>query len=123
MYALCRFGQNYQTPISAVVCYMATSVKYQQLLFDIIRECGSSLLFLLYFLSIRTVDPADGGYKEGSDRTLLGPIQASAVHWSGVMTKLWYLFCVRKREISNILCILFMGKSQCNSNSALYQHT
>ena len=29
-------------------------------------------------------------YKEGSDRTLLGLIQATAVYWSGVMTKLWY---------------------------------
>jgi len=37
-------------------------------------------------------------YKERSDRTLLGPIQATAVHWCGVMMKLWYLFCVWKRN-------------------------
>ena len=50
--------------------------------------------FVFYFLSNRKVDSVDRVYKEGSDRTLLGPIQTTAVHWSGVMTKLWYLFCV-----------------------------
>jgi len=51
-------------------------------------------LFLLYFLSILTVDVIDTVYKEASDRTLLGPIQDTAVHWSGVMTKLLYLLFV-----------------------------
>ena len=56
------------------------------------------LLFLLYYLPIRTVDPVYSLFKEGSDRTLFGPIQATAVHWSGVMSKIWYLFCVWKRS-------------------------
>jgi len=45
-------------------------------------------------MSVRTVDPVDRMYKEGSDRTLLGTIEATAVYWSGVITKIWSLFCV-----------------------------
>jgi len=35
--------------------------------------------FVLYVLSIHTVDPVDTVYKERSDRTLLGTIQDIAV--------------------------------------------
>jgi len=42
--------------------------------------------FVLCFLSILTVDSVHRMYKEGSDRTLLEPIQATAVHWSDVMS-------------------------------------
>jgi len=40
-------------------------------------------------MSIRKVDPVDRMYKEGSDRTVLGPIEATAVYWSEVITKIW----------------------------------
>jgi len=42
-------------------------------------------------------------YKEGSDRTLLGPIQPTAVHWSDVMTKFWYIF-VLKNDTTIVGC-------------------
>ena len=47
--------------------------------------------FVLNFLSILRVGSVQRMYKEGSDRTLLEPIQATAVHWSGVMSfsKTW----------------------------------
>jgi len=45
-------------------------------------------------MSVPTVDPVDRMYKEGSDRRLLGPIEATAVYWSGVITKIWSFFCV-----------------------------
>jgi hypothetical protein len=31
-------------------------------------------------------------YKEGTDQTLLGPVQVTAVNWIGVITQLWYGF-------------------------------
>ena len=52
--------------------------------------------FVLYFLSIHTVDPVDRVYKELSDRTLLGTIQDTAVHLIGVITNVWYFLCVLK---------------------------
>jgi len=30
--------------------------------------------------------------EEGTDRTLLGPVQIRAVYWSVVMTNIWYCF-------------------------------
>jgi len=48
--------------------------------------------FILLCLSVRKTDPVDRVYKEGSDRTLLGPMQATAVHCSGLIAKLWYIF-------------------------------
>ena len=45
--------------------------------------------FVLYFMAVRKFDPVDRMYKEVSDRTLLGPIEAKAVYWSGVITKIW----------------------------------
>jgi len=68
---------------------VTTLVKYQQLLFHITtREQGRALLYniMLYFLSIRNVDPVERVYKEVSDRTLLGPILSTAVYWIVVMT-------------------------------------
>jgi hypothetical protein len=35
MYALRNFGQNYQTRISAVICCIATKIKYLQMLLEI----------------------------------------------------------------------------------------
>ena len=81
MYAFCSFGQNYQTRIKAVVCYIATSINTSSLYLKLqsgrkeMRYC-----FVFYFLSNRKVDSVDRVYKEGSDRTLLGPIQSTAVH-------------------------------------------
>ena len=48
--------------------------------------------FVLQSPSTRKVDPVDRVYKEWSDGTLLGTIHATAVDWSGVMTKLWFCF-------------------------------
>ena len=78
-------------PASCTECEMVTKFCVHYIT---IRESGSTLLFILYYLPIRSVDPVYSLYKEGSDRTIFGPIQATAVHWSGVMSKLWYMFCV-----------------------------
>ena len=45
-------------------------------------------------MAVRKFDPVDRMYKEGSDRTLLGPFEATAVYWSGV-----------RRKFGNILCL------------------
>jgi hypothetical protein len=48
--------------------------------------------FLLYFMSVFTLDTVEIVYKEGTDRTLLGPIQVTAIYWFGFITQLWYSF-------------------------------
>jgi len=63
-------------------------------------------------LSILTVDRVDRVSK-GSDRTLLGPIQDTAVNWSGFITKLWYCFV-----FENYTTIV--GCSQTVVHSTLY---
>ena len=45
--------------------------------------------YLLYFLFVPKVDLVDGVNKEGTVRTLLGPIQFTAVYWAGGTTILW----------------------------------
>ena len=45
--------------------------------------------FLLYFLFVPKVDLVDRENKEGTVRTLLGPIQFTAVYWAGGTTILW----------------------------------
>jgi len=46
----------------------------------IVREQGKALLFCTLLSDSSNVYPVDRVYKEGSDRTLLGPIQATAVY-------------------------------------------
>jgi hypothetical protein len=48
--------------------------------------------FVLYFVAISQVDPVDPVYTEGTERTLLGPVQVGAVYCSGVI-KNFLLFC------------------------------
>jgi len=42
-------------------------------------------------------------YKEGTDRTLLGPIQVTAVYGTGVIRKLWYC-CVFGKDTKFVGC-------------------
>ena len=63
----------------------------------------------------------DRMYKELSDRTLLGPIQATAVHFIGVIANIWYFLCVWKRDNSYILCKLYIIQLQCSSNTVFRQ--
>ena len=78
MYALYRFVQNYQTRISAVFAVWPHQSNTSSYFLILHKGTWKFATIFLYTLSIRTVDPVDGGYKEGSDRTLLGPYQASA---------------------------------------------
>ena len=55
-------------------------------------------------------------YREVSDRTLLGPFQATAVYWSGFITKFSNFF-IWKLEKFYILGKLYIGQLQCNSHS------
>jgi hypothetical protein len=89
MYALCNFGQNFDTWLSAFVWYMVNSIIYQELHFEI-RKVHKEIryYFVIYFLSIRKVVLVEINYKKVSNRTLLGPIQAAAVYWCGVITKI-----------------------------------
>ena len=50
-------------------------------------------------------EPADTVYKEGKDRTLVGPVQVNFVYGIGVIKKLWYCFVFGKDTI-------FTGGSQ-----------
>jgi hypothetical protein len=50
------------------------------------------LPFCTLFLSVLTADPVDTVYKERTGRTLLGPIQTTAVYWSGVKAKICTCF-------------------------------
>ena len=78
-----------------------------------IRNKQISYQFLLYFLSIRTVDTVDTVYKDGNDRTLLGPIQTRAVYWIGVITKLCYCLGLDKNTT-------IVGCSQTVVTSTVY---
>jgi len=45
--------------------------------------------FLLYFLFVHKFDLLDRVNKEGTVRTLVGPIQFTAVYWAGGTKILW----------------------------------
>jgi len=52
-------------------------------------------------------------YKEGTDRTLLGPIEIRAVYGTSVIRKLWYCFVFGKDTI-------FVGCSQTVDHVTVY---
>jgi len=77
---------------------------------------------VLYFLSICKVVNVHGMYKEWSDRKLLGTIQSTAVHWSGVITNFGTCFLLENVRFL-IFCAYFLWDSSSAIHTVHYTNT